>query len=283
VKIFQTGASGYLGSAAAEALLRGGHAVTGLARSDASAAAIEGIGAAVCRGDLADFAGWIDIAAAHDAVVHVALAGAAADQALIPVLLAKLKGKVFLYTSGVWVMGNTGDRLAGEAWPVKPPPISAWRKSIETQILDARAEGVRTIVLRPATVYGRVGGVVGKLIAQAKTTGVVKHPGDGKNRKSYVHIDDVADLYALAIERSPAGELYLAADGPALTTSAVLDAIAARFSARVEYIPADIAREQMGPVAEAYMLDQKIGSTKAGRMLGWRPSRPGVLDMIAQA
>ena len=99
-------------------------------------------------------------------------------------------------------------------------------------------------------------------------------------RAARSHCEDLADLYLLALQNSPAGELYVAADGPAIPTSQVAEAAARISGAGIEYIPAEVAREQMGPIAEAHMLDQKIGSTKAGRLLGWKPSRPGVLKYL---
>jgi nucleoside-diphosphate-sugar epimerase len=118
------------------------------------------------------------------------------------------------------------------------------------------------------------------MVEQAKRDGVVRVPGDGTNRKSYVPIEDLADLYVAALNHAPAGELYVAADGPAILTSEVAEAAAKAGGGRVEYIPADQAREQMGPIAEAHLLDQRIGSTKAGRQLGWKPTRPGVIAYL---
>jgi nucleoside-diphosphate-sugar epimerase len=291
MKIFVTGASGYIGRHVVEALVRVGREVTGLARSSESATHMEALGAQVCRGDLTDPAAWVPGTRDFDAVIHIALAGAAADRVLVPMLIDAMAGsgstagKPFLYTSGVWVMGNTGDRVAGESWPLyKAPAISAWRKEIEQLMLDARERNVRSVILRPATVYGggtgSADGVVGRMVDQGRKDGVIRVPGDGTNHKSYVHCEDLADLYLAALQHSPAGELYVAADGPAIPTSQVAEAAAKVSGASIEYIPADVARKQMGPIAEAHMLDQKIGSTKAGRLLGWKPSRPGVLKYL---
>ena len=290
MQVFVTGASGYIGRHVVEVLVRAGLEVTGLARSGESSGRVEALGARVCRGDLTDPGTWAPGTRDFDAVIHIALAGAATDRVLVPMLIDASAngnaGKPFIYTSGVWVMGNTGDRMAGESWPLyKAPAISAWRKEIEQMMLDARERHVRSVVLRPATVYGRgtgsADGVVGRMVDQGRRDGVIRVPGDGANRKSYVHCEDLADLYLAALNHSsPAGELYVAADGPALPVNRVAEAAAKLSGARIEYIPPDVARAEMGPIAEAHLLDQKIGSTKAGRLLGWKPSRPSVLKYL---
>jgi len=160
--------------------------------------------------------------------------------------------------------------LAGEMFPLRPPAIVAARPAVERLVLDAVEEKIRGIVIRPAMVYGRGGGRVQKFV-----TGKMPLIGDGEYHWSFVHVDDLADLFLLALGRSPAGELYLAADGPPRKAKDV--AAAAGCSS---YMTLPQAREVMGPLADALVMDQQVGSTKAGRLLGWKPFRPGVLDEL---
>jgi nucleoside-diphosphate-sugar epimerase len=242
------------------------------------------------NGDLTDAA---SLAAAKnfDGVIHTAMhwspEAGRIDESAVRALLSTLAGsaKPFLYTSGVWVMGNTGDRLAGEGAMLRPTPFVAWRPAVERMTLDAVESNVRGVVIRPAMVYGRGGGIVGSWVKQAREQGAPRVIGDGENRWSFVHVDDLADLYVRALLNSAAGELYLAAEGPAFKVKQVAEAAsrAGGGGGRVDYVPLEEARGTMGPVADAYVLDQRVGSTKAGRVLGWTPRAPGVLEDLASA
>lgn len=274
--VFVTGATGYIGAVVCEKLIAAGHEVVGLARSDASARKLGDAGVRPHRGDLADAASIAAGCRASDGAVH---AGAdwgpefgARDRFAVEAMLDALAGsdKPFLYTSGTWVMGSTGGRLAGEMFPLKPPPAVSWRPAVERLVLDATERKVCGVVIRPAMVYGRGGGTAGRLGRRE-----VPIAGDGENHWSFVHVDDLADLYVLAIENAPAGSLYVAADGPAVKAKDV-----AAVAGVTTFLPMDQARERFGGVADCLVLDQRVGSTRAGRELGWKPSRPSVLDEI---
>ncbi|MFN7920698.1 MAG: NAD-dependent epimerase/dehydratase family protein [Bryobacteraceae bacterium] len=276
MSILVTGATGYIGSAVAERLRARGHAVAGLARSDEAAHKLEAAGVAVVRGSLEDPAAFASAAAASDGVIHTALArgpqAGALDKALVEATLGVLAGsnRPFVYTSGCWVMGNTGGRLAGEMFPIKPPALVAWRPAVERLVLDATERKVRGIVLRPCIVWGRGSGLLAHLIH-----GRLPVAGDGSNHWSFIHIDELAEVYALAFERAPAGSLYVVAHGPAIPVKQLAEAAGISTS-----LPLDQAREKLGPLADALALDQKIGSTKAARELGWLPSPRSILEEI---
>lgn len=282
MRIFVTGASGYIGAAVTEKLIAAGHTVAGLARSEASAQALRKLGAEVLRGSMEDPAAITAAARDADAAIHLASAASPEaprlDRMAVDAILAGLgrTGKPFVYTSGVWVMGNTGGHVADETTPVNPVSLVAWRPAHEQLVLHA--PGVRGIVIRPAMVYGRGSGFVGRLF-QPDERGVVHYVGTGENRWSFVHVDDLADLYVLALN-APAGSLYFAASGPAVAVPVV--AQAAAHGAPVEGIPIEEARAKMGPFADALALDCMVTARKAIEGLGWKPSARPVLEEIAQ-
>ena len=284
MRVFVTGATGYVGTAVAEALRAAGHEVTGLARSDDSAARLEGAGYAALRGSLVDAEVLARGAREADAVVHLAATGGAdqaeVDTSAVGALLDALagSGKPFLYTSGIWVLGSTGDAVLDEDAPANAAALVAWRPAVERAVVDAAARGIRSVVIRPGVVYGRGGGTPGGFVASGRKKGVVRYVGDGLQRWPFVHVDDLAELYVLALD-APAGTVLNAA-GPSLPVREVAEAAARATSARAEAWPLEEARARLGPYADALALDQQVSAERA-RALGWRPSRPSVLEELA--
>lgn len=286
MRVFLTGATGYIGSVVAEYLLRAGHQVTGMARSQAAAEKLLAAGVSPFEGDLSSPTG-LSVPPNADAVIHTAIAwgpdAGKFDEAAVRAMLAAVSGsgKPFVYTSGVWVIGDTKGRVAGEMASLRPPAIVSWRPAVERLVLDAAAEGICGVVIRPAVVYGRAGGRIGAMAKEARLTRVVRVPGNGENHWSFVNVDALADLYVRALLRRPCGEMFLAADGPAFTVRKVAQSVAEAYGARVEFESIEEARARMGaPLADAQTMDQQIMSTKAGRILGWAPHFPSVLDEI---
>jgi nucleoside-diphosphate-sugar epimerase len=284
--VFLTGATGYLGAAAARALQAAGYAILGLARSDESARKLAAAGCAVQRGTLADPSGLAAGARAADAVVHAAMQwgpeAGALDAAAVDAMLDALagSGKTFLYTSGAWVFGPTRGRVIGETAPLRPPPVVAWRPAVERRVQDAVERRVRTIILRPGTVYGGAAGLIANAIREAREQGVLYYAGDGENHVPLVHIDDLADLYVRALERAGAGEVYIATNGEMVKARDLWSAAARAGGGRAESLPIGKARERWGPMADAMTMDQRIASTKAGRQLGWFPKSRRALDEL---
>lgn len=288
MEIFVTGATGYVGSAVCRTLLAKGFEVSGLARSEGASDALKAAGVRPVQGDLAQPQSFTGAARQADATIHTAFQwGPTAgdlDRAAITALIEALAGsnKPLIYSSGVWVMGETKGRVAGEMFPLQPPSHLAWRPPVERLVQDSKEQAVCGVVLRAAMVYGRGGGRVGKMLQEAREQGVVRLPGNGDNHWSFVCIDDLAALYHLALEKAQAGSLYLAAHGNAVTAKAVAELIAKTtgIPGKVEWLSLDQARETMGPVAECLVMDQQVLSTKAARELGWKPTGPGVLQAI---
>ncbi|HEU0300105.1 MAG TPA: NAD-dependent epimerase/dehydratase family protein [Longimicrobium sp.] len=284
MRVFVTGATGYVGTAIVEALRSAGHGVAGLARSDGSAAKLEGAGAEARRGSLQDLDVLARGAAEADAVIHAGATGKpgqdAVDTAAVAAMLDALEGsgKPFVYTSGLWVLGDTGDRLADEDAPPRPAAIVAWRAGVERGVIDAAKRGVRSVVLRPGVVYGRGGGTPGAFVSAARRKGVVRYVGDGRQRWPFVHVDDLAELYGLALDARP-GTVLNAAAGPSLPVREVAQAAAEANGARAEAWPLEDARAVLGTYADALALDQQVSAERA-RALGGTPSRPSVLDEL---
>lgn len=278
MRVLLTGATGYVGSAAAEALRAAGHEVLGLARSDAAAAKLEAAGFAPRRGDLARPETLAGAVAEADATVHAAALPGGEDAAAVAAMLRMLEGtgKPFVYTSGAWVLGSTGDAPADEDAPAGAPELVAWRPAVEQAVCSSAARGVRGVVLRPTVVYGRGGGTPASMVRSALRKGVVRYVGDGRQRWPFVHVDDLAELYVLALAAEP-GTLLNASAGPSVAAREVAEAAATAHGARAEPWPLDAARAALGPFADALALDQQVSAERARRLLGWAPRRPDVL------
>lgn len=274
--VFVTGATGYIGSVVCEKLIAAGHEVIGLARSDAAAEKLRALGVTPHRGDIADRASLAAGARSADGTAHIAADWGpefgARDRAAVETLIDALAGtdKPLVYTSGAWVMGST-NRLAGEMWPCKPPAMAAWRLPVEKLVLDSVERKVCGVVIRPVMVYGRGGGLAAKF-----ARGEMPMIGDGSNHWSFVHVDDLGELYVKALENARQGTLYIGQDGKHITTAEF-----ARAFGIGGFMPLEEARGKFGPLADCLVLDQRVGSTRAFRELGWRPSKPSVLRELA--
>ena len=290
MKVFLTGGTGYIGSAVAQALQAAGHEVLGLARSDKAEQALRRRGIIPAHGDLSNPRDLAPLARQTDGTIHAGFAmvpqGGAIDRAAIESILDGLKdsGKPFVYTSGVWVFGNTGSRPANETSALDPTPLVAWRPAVERMVIDAAAQGVRSIVIRPGDVFGRGAGMIADMVAQGRDKGVVRYVGDGENHWPVVHVDDLARLYVLALEKAPAGTILHATVGPSVKLKDIADAAsrAAGVPGKTASWPLAQAREVLGPFADALALDQHFASSKAQDLLGWTPREAVVLDDVTQ-
>jgi len=280
MKVFVTGATGYIGSAVAAAYRRAGHQVFGLTRSMDRAAALERQEIVPVLGSLQDPASWSAVAERAAVLVHAAVDyetdTMALDRAAVEALiaLAQRAGQVrtLIYTSGVWVYGDTA--MADESTALNPPPLVAARPAVERRVLTA--ERVNGVVIRPGVVYGGRGGIPGAWFAGAES-GALQLVGDGGNRWAMVHVEDLADLYLRAGEQAVGGEVFNAADH---STSSVGELVAAVVAAtgyrdQIRQLPLATARELMGEFAGGLALDQRIDASKAARLLGWQPRHRG--------
>jgi nucleoside-diphosphate-sugar epimerase len=201
------------------------------------------------------------------------------DRTVLSGLFSAFEGsyRPVVYTSGLWLHGDTGARPATEDSPFAPPLVVSWRPELDKLVGAAADRGVRTVRIRPALVYGHRRGYPATLLAPSD--GVVRYLGDGQNRWATVHADDLGDLYVRALESAPAGSVYLggAADRSVPVREVAL-AQASRVGARAESWDPAAAEQVWGPMVEAFLLDQVASGALAERELGWQPSRPSILE-----
>ncbi|HMB55109.1 MAG TPA: NAD-dependent epimerase/dehydratase family protein [Thermoanaerobaculia bacterium] len=273
MKIFITGATGYIGQAVAEAISAAGNEVLALAHRPGAAEELRGHGWTPVGGDLRKPETLAAAVAAADGAIHTANTNAddagQADRAAVSAMLGALagSGKPFVYTSGVWVLGDTGGGVSNEgSSTANALPKVAWRAEVEKRVLAAAEDGVRSVVLRPGIVYGHGGGIPAMLAA-----GKLPLVGDGEQHWTTVHVDDLADLYLLALT-APAGTVLHGISG-----EVTMGELAAACGV-VERVSAETARERFGGFGDALALDQRISAERSREVTGWEPGRPGILD-----
>lgn len=275
--IFLTSATGYIGEAVAAAL-QSRHTISALAYSEQPADKLQRSGIKVYRGDLKDTATYKDALKEADVVIHTAAVYgpdfAKYDTLTVDTILAALKGtgKTFIYTSGTWVLGDTGSVLADEKTPTNPIALVAFRAANEEKVVNAAKSGVHTIVIRPTIVFGNEKGIVGQWIKQARETGESTYVGNGDNYSSYIHIDDLAQLYVSAIESGAAGSIYHGSNGQPVKGRELAELVAKAAPVETKRgLTGDETREKYGPLAEAFSLNQHIDNTRAKLELGFSP------------
>ena len=291
MQVFVTGASGHLGSAVIPELVNAGHEVVGLARSEASAAAVEALGAKVHRGSLDDLDGLREAAGASDGVIHLAFkhdemqAGnmdraVESDLRAVETLgnalagtgkpLVGTSGTLMLVFGGVEGVGTEANVLSGG------PRIDA-----ENTVIGLAERGVRSSVVRlPPTVHSALDhtGFVPGLIGIARANGRAGYVGDGSNRWPAVHTLDAAHLYRLALESAPAGSRLHAVADEGVPFRRIAEAIGGRLGVPAVSVSADDTAGFFTYLAFAVALDNPASSTLTREWLGWQPTRPSLLD-----
>ena len=291
--IFLTGATGYIGSAVLDALIKGGHQVTAMARDKEKAERLAARGATPVVADLSTPKRFLPAVKAADAVVYAASDSSPKrvqlEKQALETMLAALaqagqadgKMRTFIYTSGVWVLGSAV-KAADESAPLSPPEHVAWRPAHEDLVLSSFSSKLRTVVIRPGIVYGGGRGIVADLIKDA-LNGLVRVVGPGKNRWPLVYDRDLGDLYVRILESPTAAGIFHANDEADERVSDIVDAIAAQVPQKpdIRFMPMDEAFKKLGAYADALALDQKVRSPKA-RALGWTPTQTGVVSSVAR-
>lgn len=292
MKVFITGATGYIGGSVATRLMQAGHSVIGLARSSGAAAALTRRGIEPLAGDINAYTPFVEVVKRVDAVINAANSD---NPFVVHALLEGLKGtnKTLIQTSGSSVVGNydngePSERVFDEDTPFTPQAEKAGRVAIDQAVLDAAHNGVRAIVIRPTLIYGRGLGVgatsiqLPKLIELAKKHGVGRHVGRGANIWSNVHIADVAELYLLALENAPAGATFFAENGEAdfKSIAAALSRMLG-FGGATRDMPIGEAVAELGPGAYlSFGSNSRVRAVKSRSVLGWQPKGGTLFDEI---
>jgi nucleoside-diphosphate-sugar epimerase len=289
--VFVTGASGWIGSAVVDDLLAAGHEVTGLARSDASAAGLAAKGALVRRGDLDQLDTIRDGAREAEAVIHLAnkhdfanpAVSNAAERAAVQTIGDALAGtgRPFLLASGVAALAP--DRPATEADPSPFHGPGSPRGGSENLAFEFLERGVHTVSLRFApTVHGRGDhGFIAVLTAIARAKGVAGYPGDGTNRWAAVHRTDAARLVTLGLAKAPAGARLHAVGEEGIATREIAEAIGRRFELPVAAIAAADVPQHFGWIGAFFGMEMSATSAATRELLGWQPAGPTLAEDLA--
>ncbi|MFJ2671803.1 SDR family oxidoreductase [Streptomyces sp. NPDC087525] len=286
--VFVTGASGWIGSATVDELLAAGHKVTGLARSDTSAASLDAKGAQVRRGDLDDLDSIREGAATADAVIHLAnkhdfdnpavsdQAERAAVRAIGDVLTGS--GRPFLLASGVAGAAQGRVMTEDDRSPFHGP--ESLRGGSENLALEYVDRGVHTVSLRFApTVHGDGDhGFIAALVAIAREKGVAGYVGDGANHWPAVHRSDAARVTRLGLEKAPAGTLLHVVSEKGVPTREIAEAIGRGLGVPVASIAPQDAEKHFGWIGRFFASDILVSSARTQELLGWAPSGPSLLQ-----
>jgi nucleoside-diphosphate-sugar epimerase len=301
MRVFVTGASGWIGSAVVPELIGAGHQVTGLARSDASAAALTAAGAEVLRGTLDDLDTLRSAAAASDGVIHLAFKhdiaftgdfqGAAdADRRAVGTFGEALAGsdRPFVIASGT--AGLTPGRVATERDGHAPDSAAHLGGAQQTRWATAEAtlslasRGVRSSVLRlPPTVHGDGdNGFMATIAGIARAKGVSGYIGDGSNRWPAVHRLDAAHLFRLALEKAPAGSTLHAVADEGVPIRDIAEVIGRHLNVPVAAISPEDAGGHFTWLAGFLGLDSPASSALTRELMGWQPTQPGLIDDLGK-
>lgn len=293
MRVFVTGASGWIGSAVVAELLANGHQVLGLARSDASEAAIAAAGGEVRRGEITDLDVLRAAAAESDGVVHlafrhdIAFAGdfetaVASNQAAIETIGEALAGsdKPFAIASGL--AGLRAGEIATEDDRPEPTPGAGGRVINEQTALALAERGVRSMAVRFApTVHGAGDhGFVTLIVAADREHGFAAYVGDGNNRWPAVHVTDAARLVRLGLEKAPAGSVLHAAGEEGIAFRHIAEAIGRRLQLPTTSVSTEQATEHFGFLGPFIAMDIPASSAHTRELLGWEPTGPGLIDDI---
>lgn len=294
MRIFITGASGHIASAVIPELLNHGHQVLGLARSEASAKVVSGLGAEVLRGDMDDLDALRAAAAESDGAIHLAfkheamqtgdfMGAVQSDLATTRAIGEALIGtdKPYVTTSGTLMLAQAG--LTGRPGTEEDQPDGGPRVDAANYTIALAGQGVRSSVVRLAPmVHSDLDqhGFTSALIDFARTSGVAAYVGDGSNRWPAANTYDIGVLYRLALEQAPAGSTLHGVGDTGLARKVIAETIAGKLGLEARAIPEDEAPQYLGFLAGFAGLDNPVSNDITRTLLGWEPSHPGWIEDV---
>jgi len=295
MKVFVTGAAGYIGGSVSEKLIASGHEVVGLARTDSDAELLRGRGIEPVLGLLDDADVLTGAAQAADAVIHAANADHTASVVTLVTALER-SGKLFIHTSGSSIVADNANGEFALEVPFsdddyfEPVPYRRARVDMNRYVRQASIEkGVRAVCICPGMIYGTGRGLkadsdqLPKLIGLSKQLSAGVYFGKGLNRYSNVHIDDLVDLYLLVMEKAPGGSFFFAENGHAsFFEIAEMISQALGFDGRTIGISVDDVARQYGEAARLGVASNSMISAMNARRLGWAPKAPSLEQYLKE-
>ncbi|MFG1464862.1 NAD-dependent epimerase/dehydratase family protein [Xanthobacter sp. DSM 24535] len=293
MKVFVTGATGYIGGSVAERLMESGHEVTGLARSEEKATLLKARGIEPVLGTLDTSEILTKAAQAADAVIHAASADHPGSVVTLVTALER-SGKVLIHTTGSAIVADQADGEYATKLPLteddyyEPVPSRRSRVDMNRYLRQAAIEkGVRAIVVCPTMIYGTGRGLqsdsdqIPKLMAISKQVGAGVYFGKGLNHYSNVHIDDLAALYLLAMETAPGGSFFFAENGrSSFKELAGMISVHLGFGGNIVSVPVDQVIQQYGEHARLGVASNSYVRAANARRLGWAPTAPSLAEWI---
>lgn len=280
MRIFVTGASGYIGYAVARAFRDKGHTVFGLVRSEQDEHLLSLNEIWPVKGSLDQPESYRAILEEVEVAVHCAFdyssnKGVEYDAKTIDTILAVFSRdslpRSFIYTSGVWVYGSQKHKMVDESMPLHPLEIAKWRPAHEEKVLKATAPHLRTVVIRPGHVYGGVGGLMNLMLTSTQN-GEVLIVGDGANYWPLIHLQDLAHAYVSAVEKELTHVTLNVVDDSTPTLREIAEAIAraAQLEGKIKSISREEGEKLFGPLVQGLTVDLTASNSRIKRLLGWQ-------------
>ena len=289
MQIFITGATGYIGSRVVTKLRNAGHAVWGMTRDPQKINLLAQQGINPVIADMNHPASYLHIAKKCQVLIHLASDPeqdtAKLDKKTVETLIRASnesdERKILIYTSGVWVYGNTREKIVDENSALQPIGMVSWRPQVEAMVI--KSQDVDGMVLRPGCVYGKEGGLTGQWFQGALSDNDFRVVGDGTNRWAMVHVDDLAEAYLAAVTRNPKGEIFNITNGErnSIKEMVLNIARASGYKGDINFASLKEAKKSMGAFAEALAIDQIVDNRKAERLLHWTPRHKSFVEEIA--